>query len=276
MNNPLSRLSIPSFLRTGRKSKSFAGRNSHGRITVRHRGGGHKRSYRQLNWKLTGGSGVIVGFYYDPYRSARLAKILYVDDSNNSKKSYSLVPVSKGRTLFQPIKTYNYDFASTRSLESVVLRPGDRTILTNFEPGDIVNSVSFEKNGKPLFARSAGTSCQIRSIENKSAILRRPSGQLRRFAVTARASVGSIQTEEKSTLARGLGISKGHDNLGLRKAGRSRWLGRRPTVRGTARNPVDHPHGGNSRGRPSVTFRGWPTKGRPTRRSKLNTNLFIK
>ncbi len=276
MSNPLSRLAISPFLRTGRKSNVSAGRNSHGRITVRHRGGGHKRIHRQIDWKRSNGSGVIVGFYYDPYRTARLAKIIHFSATpNGPKKLYSLIPVSKGITLFQNVNVYNYDFAALRSLESVVLHPGDRTALKNLEPGDVVNSVSFEKNSNPAFARAAGVSCQVISVDKNYTTLRRPSGQLRRFSPSARASIGSIESDDKSTLARGRGISKGWDNIGLRKAGRSRWLGRRPTVRGTAINPVDHPHGGNSRGRPSVTFRGWPTKGRPTRRSKINKHLFV-
>jgi large subunit ribosomal protein L2 len=164
-----------------------------------------------------------VGFYYDPYRTARLAKIIHLEkDLNTTKKQYSLIPVSKGITLFQNVNVYNYDFSSVRSLESVVLHPGDRTALKNLEPGDVVNSVSFEKNSNPIFARSAGVSCQVISIDNKYVTLRRPSGQLRRFSPFARASIGSIENDDKSTLARGRGVSKGADNLGLRKAGRSR------------------------------------------------------
>jgi large subunit ribosomal protein L2 len=248
----LSRFSSPFALRTGRNSKQNAGRGNSGRISVRHRGGGHKRLHRSVTWSASF-SGRVVGFFYDSRRSARVAQILSSAPSTASS-SYAFRLAAKGRTLFQDLT----------SAPSETLRPGDVALLSRFEPGDFVHAVVDSSSSKATLARAAGSFCQVRSVgssfssagSSASAVLRLPSGSHRLVPFSASATTGRVAASEDfyaSFQKRGSNRKKPN---GLGKAGRSRWLGRRPTVRGVARNPVDHPHGGTSRGRPSVTFKG--------------------
>ena len=241
-----------------------------GKIVVRHRGGGHKQANRILDWSRKAGKGIVIGFEYDPKRNVRLAK-LYHKGNAFSKEYFSFILAPAGLKHFQELFTY-----STNQINSINLT-STRKLL---EPGDFVHAVEAYPTQGSLFARSAGTFCQIRSFtqnnyssniekDNKVynwAKIRLPSGSHRLISVNAYATYGHV------SLTANL-----NDNL--KKAGRSRWLGKRPSVRGVARNPIDHPHGGGqgktSGGRPSVTFKAWPTKGQPTRSPKRKNKLIL-
>jgi large subunit ribosomal protein L2 len=317
----LSRFRSLPTLRTGRVASASAGRNHAGRITVRHRGGGHKRSHRTLDWGRKAGSGFLVGFAYDPRRSARLATLVHptttsINGLQTANSSYSYILAAAGRQLFQQIEAHTS--SKSEFTFSTLPAPGTFAPLSAFEPGDFLHAVEAFPGQGSTFARAAGTFCQVRSVapssnsaapetssegssansssnavfsgfQTGSIVLRLPSGSHRRLPLTARAAVGrvaspaldrfvttpgrpsdlSIPAESRSprspfTAPHALRPSGFHGG----KAGRSRWLGRRPTVRGVARNPIDHPHGGSTRGRPSVTPWGRLTKGQPTRPSR--------
>ena len=245
----LSRYYFPLSSRTGRNSKQNAGRSAQGHISVRHRGGGHKRLHRHVDWRPFSFSGHVVGFFYDPRRSARLVQV-FQEGGNEELSSYSFRLAAKGRSLFQSVRSAS---------SSETPRPGDTAPLSRFEPGDFVHAVS-DSSAKATFARAAGSFCQVRSVTsdspNASAVLRLPSGSHRLVPSHALAARGRVAASEDFHAPLPKRGSNRKAPNGLGKAGRSRWLGRRPTVRGVTRNPVDHPHGGNSRGRPSVTFKG--------------------
>ena len=249
-------------LRTGQKQ--FAGRNIRGKITVRHRGGGHKQAYRFIDWNRSNTKALVVGFEYDPQRNASLAKLYHNINTNTPLYSYILAPT--GIKLFQEIFAYKKQFEFNIQK---LLQPGDAAPLSFFESGDFLHAVQSFPGQAIIFGRSAGSFCQVRShiindSNNEFAKIRLPSGSQRFIKLTAQATLGvvSISASKKK----------------LVKAGQSRWLGWRPTVRGVAINPVDHPHGGGqgktSGGRPSVTFKSWPTKGKPTRSKKQRTSLI--
>jgi len=259
------------YLRKGLNKKS--GRNATGQITIRHRGGGHKQAFRRLDWKRLNTNSLIIGFEYDPQRNAPLAK-LYNDDNTIS---YILAP--EGSKLFQKICRYNQQKEEYNSKKTFkYIKSGDKAPLIFFETGDFIHSVeSFAEQGS-IFARSAGSFCQI--ISSSAKILnifdskdkkiyitvRMPSKKKRIINGAAYATIGIVSTKNKNI-------------PNLKKAGRTRWRGWRPSVRGVAMNPVDHPHGGGqgktSGGRPSVTFKSWPTKGQPTRNPKRNKNFIL-
>lgn len=259
------------YLRKGLNKKS--GRNSTGQITVRHRGGGHKQAFRTIDWKRLNNNSIIIGFEHDPQRNAPLAKI-YNDDNTIS---YILAP--EGSKVFQQIRRYiQLDTTFTSKKTFKYLKPGDSAPLSFFEAGDFVHAVESFPGQGCIFGRSAGTFCQIRSSSknnptffdskktSKYTIVRLPSKKKRQINVASYATIGVVST-----------INKNMANL--KKAGRVRWAGWRPSVRGVAINPVDHPHGGGqgktSGGRPSVTFKSWPTKGQPTRNPKRNKNFIL-
>lgn len=228
-------------LRTGQKQ--FGGRNTTGQITVRHRGGGHKQAYRNVDWTRSNPKALVVGFEYDPQRNATLAKLYH---STNSPYSYILA--STGIKLFQEVFSYeNHLDSSSQKL----LQPGDSAPLSFFETGDFLHAVQAFPGQNVVFGRSAGSFCQVRSLasndsKNEYAKIRLPSGSQRFIKLSASATLGVVASNTSSRPK-------------LYKAGQSRWLGRRPSVRGVAINPVDHPHGGGqgktSGGRPSVTFK---------------------
>jgi large subunit ribosomal protein L2 len=191
----------------------------------------------------------------------------------------SLILAAEGRKLLSSIPD--------KATSGVAPLPGTRAPLSAFEPGDLLHAVALTPGGRPAIARAAGAACQLRAVETGTpaangqgrATIRLPSGELRTIrlegkgqlvnstSTLTRASAGRVArtNREAVTTPPSLRVLRTGAVGRLRgKAGRSRWLGRRPTVRGVARNPVDHPHGGSTRGRPSVTFRGWPTKGQPT------------
>ena len=254
----------PSSLRTGNRSKQAAGRNNRGRITVRHQGGGHKQAHRHLDWGQTQSSfSQVAGFAYDPRRSAPLLHLIgYTPESfsySDGRPSY--VIATAGVKPLQTVKVHQAKNSTKDRSASAPRSLGDVLPLSICEAGDFVHSVPRRDGGRPRFARAAGTYCQVisvgvkdskeeigtqassSSVENTSLVLRLPSGSQRTFKGNIPVTLGRVSSE-------------GVRPTPLGKAGRARWLGRRPTVRGTARNPVDHPHGGNSRGRPSVTFKG--------------------
>ena len=230
-----------------------AGRNNNGRITTRHQGGGHKRRYRVIDFKRTkdGIPAKVATIEYDPNRTARIALLNYADGT----KAYILHP--KGLKVGDTVV----------SGPGADIKPGNALPLADIPVGTLVHAVEFQPGKGAAMARSAGTSIQLMGKEGDYAILRMPSSEMRRVLLTCRATVGEVGNAE-------------HANIRLGKAGRKRWLGVRPTVRGTVMNPVDHPHGGGegknkSAGRHPVTPWGVPTKGHRTRDPKKNTSRLI-
>jgi large subunit ribosomal protein L2 len=236
-----------------RPHKRSGGRNSYGRITVRHRGGGHKRRYRLIDFKRekTDIPARVATVEYDPNRSARIALLHYVD----GEKRYILAPL--GMRVGDTVITS----------ESADIKPGNALPLQKIPLGTIVHNVEMKVGKGGQLARSAGTGVQLMAKEGRYALLKLPSGELRRVHLECKATIGQVGNID-------------HENIKLGKAGRKRWLGRRSKVRGVAMNPVDHPHGGgegkSSGGRHPVTPWGMPTKGFRTRRPKPSDRFIVK
>jgi len=232
--------------------KRTGGRNNNGRMTSRRMGGGHKRRYRMIDFKRNKLEvpGTVAAIEYDPNRTARIALIHYVD----GEKAYILAPVGLG--------VGDKVVAS----DSADIRPGNALRLTNIPLGTFVHNVELKVGRGGQICRSAGCYAQVMAKEGKYVLLRLPSGELRNVLGECRSTVGQVGNIE-------------HENVQLGKAGRARWLGYRPYVRGTAMNPIDHPHGGGEGrtkgGRHPVTPWGKPTKGYKTRSKKNPTNRFI-
>jgi large subunit ribosomal protein L2 len=228
------------------------GRNVYGRITVRRRGGGHKRQYRIIDFKRNkiGVPGKVVGIEYDPNRSARIALISYAD----GEKRYILWPLG--------LKTGDTVLSSK---EEIAVTPGNAMLLKDVPLGEQIHNIELNPGAGAKMVRTAGGSAQMMAKAGKYALLRMPSGEQRRVLLTCMATIGTLGNVD-------------HSNRSLGKAGVSRWLGHRPKVRGVAMNPVDHPHGGGegktSGGRHPVTPWGKPTKGYKTRHNKA-TDKFI-
>jgi large subunit ribosomal protein L2 len=234
----------------GTRTRS-GGRNNTGRITVRHRGGGHKRRYRIIDFRRakTGIEARVGAIEYDPNRSARLALLIYADGD----KRYILAPVGLGVG----------DRVSAGT--GADIKPGNSLILKEIPVGTIVHNVELRPSKGGQLGRSAGSAIQLMAREGTRALLKLPSGELRHVSVECRATVGQVGNLDS-------------ENRSLGKAGRSRWLGRRSSVRGIAMNPVDHPHGGGegrSKGNHPQTPWGKPTKGYKTRSNK-RTDRFIR
>jgi len=233
--------------------KKKAGRNSRGVITVRHRGGGAKRKLRVIDFKRDklGVPGKVASIEYDPNRSARIALIHYVD----GEKRYILAPL--GLNLGDIIKAGN----------DVEIKPGNALPLSSIPVGTLVHNVELEPGKGGQLIHSAGTSAQIISKEDKHVLLRLPSGELRKFHNKCWASIGQIGNID-------------HENIKLGKAGRKRWLGLRPSVRGSAMSPRDHPHGGGEgrapRGMPPKTPWGKPALGHRTRGHKISDKMIVR
>ncbi len=232
--------------------KSKAGRNSQGRITVRHQGGGNKRRYRIIDFKRDkiGIPAKVFSIEYDPNRSARIALLHYVD----GEKRYILAPkgLKVGDTLM--------------SGPDAEIKSGNALPLINIPVGTFVHNVEFKPGLGGKIARSAGSSVQLMARESGYALLKMPSGELRKVRETCMATIGTIGNEQ-------------HSNESYGKAGRKRWLGIRPTVRGMTMNPVDHPMGGGEgKGKggniPQSPW-GTPAKGYKTRRGKRASDKFI-
>lgn len=235
------------------KLTSNAGRNNNGRITVRHRGGGVKRRYRVIDFKRNKLNipAKVQAISYDPNRTCNLALLAYAD----GEKKYILAPLglSVGDTI---IASSDAD-----------IKVGNSKLLSEIPVGTLVHNVELYPGAGGQLARSAGAYVQVMAKEGKFAMLRMPSGELRKVELTCRATIGQVGNLD-------------HEKRNIGKAGRKRKLGFRPTVRGVAMNPVDHPHGGGegrtSGGRHPVSPWGTPTKGYKTRTNKRTDKFIVK
>ena len=233
--------------------KRTSGRNNLGKMTVRHRGGGHKRQYRIIDFKRDkfGIPGKVATIEYDPNRSARIALINYAD----GEKRYILAPV--GIQVGQAILS---------GPEADILT-GNALPIRNIPLGTQIHNIELKPGTGGQMARSAGSFAQLVARDGDRAQLRLPSGEIRIVSVLCMATVGQVGNVE-------------HENVSIGKAGRSRWKGIRPTVRGVAMNPVDHPHGGGegktSGGRHPVSPWGQPTRGYKTRNNKRTDQYIVK
>ena len=233
--------------------KRKAGRNNQGKITVRHHGGGHKKQYRIIDFKRLkdGIPGKVATIEYDPNRSANIALINYAD----GEKRYILAP--KGLEVGQTIV----------SGPEADIKVGNALPLANIPMGTTIHNIEMKPGKGGQLVRSAGTSAQVLGREGKYVIVRLQSGEVRLILATCRATIGQVGNEQ-------------HELINIGKAGRSRWLGKRPTVRGSVMNPNDHPHGGGEGrspiGRKSpMTPWGKPALGYKTRKKKNKTSKFI-
>ncbi len=233
--------------------KKNAGRNSYGRITVRHRGGGNRRKYRVIDFKRDrfGIEATVMTLEYDPNRSAFIALVQYTD----GEKRYIIAPVG--------LKVG----AVIVSGPDADIKPGNALPLTNIPVGTVVHNIELHPGKGAQLARSAGNMAQLMAKENGMALLRLPSGELRNVPANCMATVGQVSNPE-------------HSNINYGKAGRKRHMGWRPTVRGSVMNPNDHPHGGGEGkspiGRPGpVTPWGKPALGYKTRNKKNASNKYI-
>jgi large subunit ribosomal protein L2 len=228
------------------------GRNNSGRITTRHQGGGHKRRYRVIDFKRTkdGVPATVAAIEYDPNRSARIALLHYADGA----KAYILAPARLRVG------------AKIESGPGADIRPGNALPLANIPTGTLVHNVELKPGRGGQLARSAGSGVQLVAKDEGYGVLRLPSGEMRRVPISCRATIGQVGNVD-------------HENVTGGKAGRSRWQGKRPAVRGSAMNPVDHPHGGgegkSKGGRHPVTPWGVPTLGKRTRRKHKESDRLI-
>jgi len=233
--------------------KKSGGRNVHGRVTSWHRGGGHKRLYRKIDFRRDkdGISARVASLEYDPNRSANIALLHYAD----GEKRYILAPngISVGDRI--------------ASGEGAEIQPGNTLELGQIPLGTIVHAIEMKPGKGAQMVRSAGTGAQLMAREGNYATLRLPSSEMRMIHIRCRATIGQVGNLE-------------FENVTVGKAGRSRWRGKRPTVRGVAMNPVDHPMGGgegrSSGGRHPCTPWGKPTKGAKTRKKSRNDKYIVK
>jgi len=232
--------------------KRKAGRNNQGRVTSRHRGGGAKRKYRLIDFKRDpdGIGAKVSAIEYDPNRSAHIALLNYKD----GEKRYIIAP--QGLSIGDEVI----------SGEDAPLKVGNALPLKNIPEGSFIYNIELKKGAEGQLVRSAGTSAQLLSKEKKFAQIKLPSGEVRLVSLECKATLGQVGNVD-------------HENVQIGKAGRSRWLGRRPHVRGVTMNPIDHPHGGgegrSGPGRHPVTPWGKPTKGMRTRRKGKSSDKLI-
>lgn len=238
-----------------RPLKSKGGRNSYGRITMRFRGGGHKKMYRLVDFKRArlDAKAEVLAIEYDPNRTARIALIQYED----KQKAY----------IIAPLELKVGDFISSTIDGDVEFKAGNCMPLKRIPLGAAVHNIELKPGRGAQIARSAGTSVQIMAKEGDYGLVRMPSGEVRKILLNCRAVIGQIGNVE-------------HETMSIGKAGRNRWKGRKPHVRGAAMNAVDHPHGGGEgkapQGNPHpVSPWGKPTKGYKTRNKRKYSNLFI-
>lgn len=230
-----------------------AGRNNQGKLTVRHRGGGHKRQYRVIDFKRNkdGIPAKVSTIEYDPNRSANIALVVYAD----GEKRYILAP--KGLKVGQQI--FNGPEAD--------IKVGNALALTDIPVGTTIHNIELKPGKGGQLVRSAGTSAQVLGKEGKYVLVRLKSGEVRMILSTCRATIGQVGNEQ-------------HELITIGKAGRSRWMGKRPTVRGSVMNPNDHPHGGGE-GRTPIGLKspmspwGKPTLGKKTRKQSQRSSKFI-
>jgi len=237
-----------------RPLREHAGRNNQGRVTVRHQGGGHKRMYRLIDFKRNkhGIPARVDSIEYDPNRSARIALLVYAD----GEKRYILAPLG--------LKVG----AQLMSGPQAEVRVGNALYVKNIPLGTVVHNVELQPGKGGQMARSAGTGAQVMAKEGALAQLRLPSGEVRRVSVDCLATIGQVGNSD-------------HANLNLGKAGRKRWMGIRPTVRGSAMDPSSHPHGGGE-GRSPIGLPGpktpWgkPAMGYKTRKNKRTNKMIVR
>jgi len=234
--------------------RKTGGRNNFGRITSRRRGGGHKRRYRIIDFKRNKFDmlGEVLSIEYDPNRSSRIALIMYEDN----EKRYIIAPDGLGVG----------DKIISSKDNKIEFKKGNCLMLKNIPEGMLIHNIELKPGKGAQMARSAGTYARIMAKENNMITLKLPSGETRMVPDTCLATLGTVG-------------NKTHENIKIGKAGRSRWLGRRPKVRGVAMNPVDHPHGGGegrtSGGRHPVSPWGTPAKGFKTRKKKKQSDKYI-
>jgi len=231
--------------------KKSGGRNNRGRMTMRHRGGGHKRRLRVIDFKRTrdGIPAVVAALEYDPNRSANIALLHYADGAKN----YILAPVG--------LKVGDHVECGVEA----DIKPGNALALKNIPLGTFVHAIEMKPGAGAQLARGAGSQAQLMAKEGKFALLKLPSGEQRMVQAECRATVGQVGNID-------------HENISIGKAGRSRWAGKRPHVRGVAMNPVDHPHGGGegrSKGNHPQSPWGQPAKGYKTRGKKISDRFIV-
>ncbi|MEI6305359.1 MAG: 50S ribosomal protein L2 [Deltaproteobacteria bacterium] len=235
------------------KLKKSGGRNANGRITSRHKGGGHKQKYRIIDFRRDKLSipATVASIEYDPCRSARIALLHYVD----GEKRYILAP--------NDLKVGDTVLSGPES----DIKPGNALPLKAIPLGTIIHNVELKIGKGAQLVRSAGTFAQLMAKEGRYSQVKLPSGEVRMVLQDCYATIGQVGNLD-------------HEKISIGKAGRSRWLGKRPKVRGVAMNPVDHPHGGGegrtSGGRHPVTPWGIPTKGYKTRTNKTSDRFIVK
>ena len=231
-----------------------SGGRSRGRVSVRHRGGGHKRRYRRIDFKRDklGVPGRIASVEYDPNRSARIALVVYAD----GEKRYIVAPLGLGVG------------AEVLSGDRVDIRPGNAMPIRSIPLGTMIHNIELHRGKGAQLVRSAGTQAQLLAKEGKYAQVRLPSGEVRRILMDNMATVGQVGNVD-------------HGNVKLGKAGRKRWMGRRPTVRGSAMDPASHPHGGGE-GKAPIGLAGpktpWgkPALGYKTRNNKATDKFIVR
>jgi len=233
--------------------KKNAGRNAQGKLTVRHQGGGHRKLYRLIDFKRSkrGVPATVTAIEYDPNRSARIALLTYAD----GEKRYILAPVGLG---------VGEKVACGPEAD---IKPGNALPLTNIPVGTMVHNIELQPGRGGQIVRSAGMTAQLLAREGAHAQIRMPSGEMRRVPVECYATIGQVGNVD-------------HENENVGKAGKSRWRGKRPSVRGMAMNPFDHPHGGGegrsgAGGHPQTPW-GKPTLGYRTRRNKKTKNMIVR
>ena len=234
-------------------AKKSGGRNVHGRITSRHIGGGNKQHYRLIDFKRdkTGIPARVAAIEYDPNRSSRIALLHYAD----GEKRYIIAPLNLAVN------------DTVMSGPEADIKPGNTLPLSNIPLGTYIHNIELRIGKGGQIVRSAGTFAQLMAKESKYALVKLPSGEVRMVLLNCNATIGQIGNVV-------------HENISLGKAGRKRWLGRRPKVRGVAMNPVDHPMGGgegrSSGGRHPCSPWGMPTKGYKTRKNKRTSSFIVK
>ncbi len=236
-----------------RALKKSGGRNANGRVTARHRGGGHKRHYRVIDFKRdkAGIPARVASIEYDPNRSARIALLHYVD----GEKRYILAPLHLSVNDI------------VQSGPQADIKPGNALPLSNIPLGTQIHNIELHAGKGGQIVRSAGAYAQLMAKEDRYALIKMPSGEVRMVLLNCQATIGQLGNVI-------------HENIALGKAGRKRWLGKRPKVRGVAMNPVDHPMGGgegrSSGGRHPCSPWGMPTKGYKTRKNKSSDRLIVR
>ncbi len=235
-----------------KKWRRKGGRNNTGRVTMRYRGGGAKRRYRDIEFRRAkiGIPGVVAGISYDPNRTANIALIHYVD----GEKTYILQPIG--------LKTGDAVMASPEA----DIRPGNALPLGKIPVGTAIHNIELKIGGRAQLCRTAGAQAQLMAKETDYGLVKLPSGEVRKIHLDCWATIGQVGNED-------------HRNVTIGKAGRVRWKGRKPRVRGMAMNPVDHPHGGgegrSKGGNHPVSPTGIPTKGYKTRRRKSTNQMIV-